>query len=162
MGENSLIMKIKTFLYGCVLLWCFFACKSTQKSIINKSVAFEDSRSLRGIMVFSNVGIDYFFPFKGNVTISRTNYKVLQYDSGFLIGKIDPAKRSNYIHFNADTLANKRNFPFTHIMPVTILFTQLNDTLDRNYSTVCLNFNDSLSCHVVEDRVRFIQKIIPL
>lgn len=114
-------------------------------------------------MVFSNVGMDCFFPFKGNVTMSRTNYKVLQYDSGFLIGKIDPAKRSNYIHFNADTLANKRNFPFTHIMPVTILFTQLKeDTLNRNYSAACLNFNDSVSCLIVEDRVRFIQKIRPL
>jgi hypothetical protein len=137
------------------------SCRSTNSAKSAKKGLLGDSKSMSGIVLFSRTHEDLFFPCEESDLITRLNYKTLKYDSGFLVGRISPSRRAKLIMSDADKLSDKRNLPFTHILPVRITFYEINDTVNTNYSTACFVFKDSISCLTVNDRLRFLHSIDP-
>lgn len=140
-----------------LLTFCSSSSKTQTSSNGGDSVKIE-----RGVIVFSSLRMDYFFPALESSLITKSNYKRLQYKKGFLLSNLGPDSRIDLLRNFSDTLIDKRNYPLTNAVPVIIEYYDKEENSTASADTLCFKLSDNENCLPFDTRLRFIRKVTPI
>lgn len=116
----------------------------------------------KGIMIFSKLRIDYFFPALQQSIINKSNYKQMPYSQGFVLANLGTDPRIDLIKNFSDTLTNKRNYPLTHAVPVIIEYYQMEKSSNPSSDTLCFMLSSDTNCLAFDAKLRLIKKVTPI
>jgi hypothetical protein len=116
-----------------------------------------------GIIIFSKLKMDYFFPFKDTLGSVQSNYYDKEFGKGFLLTNVSPSFKIQLKNNYSDTLSNSFNYPATNVLPVRIEYFESTDPVDTSKNNLCIIFNNKRkTCFTLDINQRFIKRIIPL
>ena len=144
-------------------IFCFLnlalilSCSNANKISKSNQIVTKD-----GIIIFSSLNMDYFFPFVDTMGINRNNYYTKDFGAGFLLTNVSPSLKNQLKNQYSDTMYNSFNYPVTNILPVRIEYFENLNSVAESKDTLCIIFNnEKKSCLIFDVNQRFVKSMTP-
>lgn len=152
-------MKAFLIIISCIF---FFSCKSKFRENKNQYLYLDSVISQKGVIIYSNLKSDVFFPFEDENSLDTLDYLNNKFSVGFLLTHISPNIRWDLIHKFADTLNDNFNYPLTHFLPITVTYHKPKILDAYSEDTLCFKWKDSIRCLNYVVVPRFFKELVPL
>lgn len=128
-------------------------CKTAKKERIYHSAT--------GIILFSDLNINYFFPLYKDEKILSFDYDKNKYSTGFLLTGLNPETKINLIKDHSD-LVKSNEHPFTHITPVKLEYSYSNYFQESELDSIEFEINNNTQTFYFDSKHRNLKQVIPL